>query len=110
MIQRLTISNGRSEAASLGIEPWADETTVPPGGRVDFEIALSTDGEPAEMEVGVNNDGGMTIWIVGASIRLITQRAVRRITDKEGDYAPQDEPIQDNATWRAIWGDRAVGS
>ncbi len=99
MTQRLTLSNGRSSALTVGIEPWADVTVIPPHGRVDFEV-----DQPTELEVGLNDDGTMTVGIVGGSIRLIAPNAVRRITDSNGEYAPRSEALSDSAGWRAIWG------
>ena len=98
MTQRLTFSHGRSGALTVGIEPWADVVVIPPHGRVDFEV-----DQPTELEVGLNEDGTMTIGIVGDSIRLIAADSVRRITDDKGEYAPRDEPPADSAGWRAIW-------
>ena len=100
MIQRLTIDNARSTPLSIGIEPWADVEIVPAKGRIDFEVENAS-------ELGVlvsDEDGEMTVGIVGDSIRLVTQTSVRRITDEHGEYAPRVETASDNETWRTIWG------
>lgn len=63
---KFLVQNLTAKSIKLGIEPFADLEVLSPGSSAEFEYE-----EPAEVAFSVDDDGGATVSIVSAHVKVL---------------------------------------
>jgi hypothetical protein len=71
MLQEVIISGRRDTETSVVIEPYCQEFSIPPNGLMEISI----DDVERTVEINLNEDGGITVWLFEAGEITVWDRA-----------------------------------